>query len=137
MKVEAVVLKPMRAGDGKQGIKFAWPKACIHSAKQLVAFLADSLRGRQSLSEAVAIVCCVLLLPLSLHLGGSADDISAVTSKGYSFVIGRFVSPVLVRITAVLTKLSPPVIKPLMTANLQLILGLSSCISTTSPTLTL
>ena len=25
MKVEAVVLKPMRAGDGKQGIKFAWP----------------------------------------------------------------------------------------------------------------
>ena len=25
MKVEVVVLKPMRAGDGKQGIKFAWP----------------------------------------------------------------------------------------------------------------
>ena len=26
MKVEAVVLKPgMRASDGKQGIKFAWP----------------------------------------------------------------------------------------------------------------
>ncbi len=26
MKVEAIVLKSMRAGDGKQGIKFAWPK---------------------------------------------------------------------------------------------------------------
>ena len=26
MKVEAVVLKAMQAGDGKQGIKFAWPK---------------------------------------------------------------------------------------------------------------
>ena len=25
MKVEAVVLKPMWAGDRKQGIKFAWP----------------------------------------------------------------------------------------------------------------
>ena len=26
MKVEAVVLRPMQAGNGKQGIKFAWPK---------------------------------------------------------------------------------------------------------------
>ena len=25
MKVEVAVLKPMQAGDGKQGIKFAWP----------------------------------------------------------------------------------------------------------------
>ena len=30
MKVEAVVLKPMRAGDGKQGIKFAWPNVGLH-----------------------------------------------------------------------------------------------------------
>ena len=31
MKVEAVVLKPMRVGDGKQGIKFAWPNVAIAS----------------------------------------------------------------------------------------------------------
>ena len=32
MKVEAVVLKPMWAGDGNQGIKFDWPSVCMSVA---------------------------------------------------------------------------------------------------------
>ena len=54
--------------------------------------------------------------------------------KGCSFVIGQLVSPVIMQISSALTKLSPPMIKPLMAANLQLILGLSLCTSTTYPT---
>ena len=36
MKVEAVVLKPMRAGDGKQGIKFASVTLSTQNGRHLV-----------------------------------------------------------------------------------------------------
>ena len=38
MKVEAVVFKPMRVGDGKQGIKLAWPNR-THAKNHLQRFI--------------------------------------------------------------------------------------------------
>ena len=78
-----------RFDDLSSDILWGAHKACIHSAMRPVAFLADSLCGWRSFPEDTTGVS----LPLS---GGSVDDISALTFKGYSFVIGRLVSPVLV-----------------------------------------
>ena len=57
------------------------------------------------------------------------------TFNGTSLMIGLFVLPVAVRIFAALTSPSFPLINFSITAIFQVIRGVSSCTSTTSPTL--
>ena len=65
-------------------------------------------------------------------LGG----VVALTSRGYSFAIGRLVQPVLVLMFAARTSPSWPVIRLSIIASLQLMRFVSSWTCTTSPTFT-
>ena len=102
-------------------------KACIHSAKHLVAFLADSLHGWQPLSEDAADVS----LPFS---GTSVDSTPALTYFQRIQLCNRLVNFPCTSANNCCPHQVVFSIKSLMMANL---LGLSLCTSTTSPTLTL
>ena len=61
---------------------------------------------------------------------------NSLISKGYNLVIRRFVFPLLGQILAALTKPSNALISFSITVNIYCILGVSSCIRKTLPTLT-
>ena len=66
----------------------------------------------------------------------SSDLVVTLSFNGYSFATGRLVNQVAVRSVTARTLLSPPVIKASTTPIFDVVRGVSSCISTTSPVLT-
>ena len=65
-----------------------------------------------------------------------SGGVVALTSRGYSFAIGRLVQPVLVLMFAARTSTSLPVTRLSMIASLQLMRFVSSWTCATSPTFT-